>query len=336
MTILVAILGLGLLVFIHELGHFAVSLALGMRPRRFYVGFPPAVWKTTRKGIEYGIGAVPLGGFVKIPGMHRPAPVDVDAGTSRALREAPQLGGAVSRLRNALAAGDHDTARDALAVVRELAAERALSTQAGTALEKSLTDLEDALGPDAYWRAPTWKRVAAIVAGPAANILLALVLFTGLYMTSVGRATTTVDEVSPRSPAAAAGLQPGDVIVSIDGEHVEATDVSQKIAGSDGKPLTLMVARDGTLVQLPPTPARKTDGRYRLGFVLAGEGLPAHEAAGEVVQSPKRATPPRQRSEAPARSISSLRQGDCESGVRPSEARSWARKPPSSRTISIR
>ena len=71
MTIFVAILGLGLLVFIHELGHFSVSLALGMRPRRFYIGFPPAIWKTTRKGIEYGIGAVPLGGFVKIPGMHR-------------------------------------------------------------------------------------------------------------------------------------------------------------------------------------------------------------------------------------------------------------------------
>jgi regulator of sigma E protease len=252
-----------------------------MRPRRFYVGFPPAIWKTTRKGIEYGVGAIPLGGFVKIPGMHRPAPVDVDAGSARALHEAPSLGGAVSRLRNALAADDHAAARDALGVMRSLAAERQLSPQAASALEKSLDDLEDALGPDAYWRAPTWKRVAVIAAGPAANIVLALVLFTGLYMTSVGRATTEVDHVSSGSPAASAGLHPGDTIVSIDDTHVEADDLSSLISGSDGKPLTLVVARHGTLVVLPATSAKESDGRYRLGFVLAGVGLPFGQALGQ-------------------------------------------------------
>ena len=72
MTIFIAIVGLGFLIFVHELGHFTASLALGMRPRRFYIGFPPAILKTTRNGIEYGLGAIPLGGFVKIPGMHRP------------------------------------------------------------------------------------------------------------------------------------------------------------------------------------------------------------------------------------------------------------------------
>jgi regulator of sigma E protease len=290
MTILVAILGLGLLVFVHELGHFVVSLALKMRPRRFYVGFPPAVLKTTRNGIEYGIGAIPIGGFVKIPGMHRPAPVDVDAGTSRALHEAPSLGGAVSRLRNALAADDHPAARDSLAVLRGLAAERRLTPQAAGALEKTLADLEDALGPDAYWRAPTWKRVAAIAAGPVANILLALVLFTGLYMTSVGRATTSVDQVSEGSPAASAGLRHGDVIVSIDDKHVEPADISKLIAGSGGKPLTLVVARNGTLVVLPPTGAKESDGRYRLGFVLAGDGLPLYQALGESFRLTGRVT----------------------------------------------
>ena len=89
MSYLVAILGLLGLVFVHELGHFLAAKSVGARATKFYVGFPPAIWKTTRKGIEYGIGAVPLGGFVKIPGMHRPAPVDVDAGTARALQEAP-------------------------------------------------------------------------------------------------------------------------------------------------------------------------------------------------------------------------------------------------------
>ena len=42
-----------------------------MNPRKFYLGFPPALVKRTRNGIEYGIGSIPLGGYVKIPGMHR-------------------------------------------------------------------------------------------------------------------------------------------------------------------------------------------------------------------------------------------------------------------------
>ena len=283
MTIFVSILGLGLLILVHELGHFTASLALGMRPRRFYIGFPPAILKTTRNGIEYGLGAIPLGGFVKIPGMHRPAPVDVDAGLSRALEEAPSLGGAMGRLRNALATGDHDTARDSLRVLRENVESRELSPQASSSARKALDDLGDALGPDAYWRAPTWKRVVAIAAGPVANILLALVLFTGLYMTSVGKATTTVDEISQGSPAQSAGLKPGDRIVSIEGMPVQADDISAAISGSEGRSLTLVVLRNGEQVTLPATAPRMNDGAYRLGFILAGRGLPLPEAAGESV-----------------------------------------------------
>ena len=62
MTWLFVIAGLVLLVFLHELGHFTVARAVGMRPRSFYVGFPPALVKIQRNGIEYGIGMIPLGG----------------------------------------------------------------------------------------------------------------------------------------------------------------------------------------------------------------------------------------------------------------------------------
>jgi len=282
MTILLAIVGLGVLILVHELGHFVVSLVLGMRPRRFYIGFPPAIWKHTRNGIEYGVGAIPLGGFVKIPGMHRPSPADVDMGIGRALREAPALEGAAARLRGALAADDHAAARDSLRVLRELTAEQELSASTAAALEKGLDDLTDALGPTAYWRAPTWKRVAAIGAGPAANIVLALFLFTGLFMTSAGKATTTVQAVSNGTPAATAGLQAGDRIVSIDGAVVQAEDISHLISGSDGRMLTVVVVRDGRRVTLPPTAARRTDGTYRLGFMLSGEGLPPLEATWEA------------------------------------------------------
>ena len=279
MTIFISILGLGLLVFVHELGHFAASLALRMRPRKFYIGFPPAAVKRTRNGIEYGIGMIPLGGFVKIPGMHRPAPADVDPVFGRAVEEAPELAGAADRLRRSLGVGDHDSARQSLATFAELAAERSLSEQATHGVEKGVTDIGDALGPDAYWRARTWKRVLVIFAGPAANILFALVLFTGLYMTSGGTPTTTVESVRGSSAAAALGLQAGDRIISIGGTPMTAESISRTIAASGGKPLTVVVLRDGNRVVLGPERPRRDAGVYRLGFILRGEGLPPGAAA---------------------------------------------------------
>ena len=73
MGITAAIVGLAVLILVHEAGHFLVARAVGMRPRKFYLGFGPPLVKTTRGGVEYGIAAFPLGGYVKIPGMYRPA-----------------------------------------------------------------------------------------------------------------------------------------------------------------------------------------------------------------------------------------------------------------------
>ncbi len=110
MNVTVAIVGLALLILVHEAGHFFVARAVGMRPRRFYLGFPPALVRVRRAGIEYGIGAIPLGGYVKIPGMHRPAAGDVDVHFARALGDAPGLTGPVERLKRALAGGDFTAA----------------------------------------------------------------------------------------------------------------------------------------------------------------------------------------------------------------------------------
>src|SRR3954454_21246491 len=114
MTWLVVVVGLLGLVFLHELGHFTMALAVGMRPRSFYVGFPPAVLKFKRNGIEYGLGAIPLGGMVRIPGMNRPAGRDIEAFMSSALREDPGLSSPVKRIRRALDDEDFAGARAAL------------------------------------------------------------------------------------------------------------------------------------------------------------------------------------------------------------------------------
>ena len=106
MSFFVAIVGLGLLVLVHEAGHFFTARAVGMSPRKFYIGFPPPIFRVRRNDIEYGIGAIPLGGYVKIPGMHRPAPSDLDAHFGPALSEAPQLLAPVERVKRHLADGE--------------------------------------------------------------------------------------------------------------------------------------------------------------------------------------------------------------------------------------
>ncbi|HZO49466.1 MAG TPA: site-2 protease family protein [Gaiellaceae bacterium] len=286
MSVLVAVLGLGALVFVHELGHFLASLALRMRPRRFYVGFPPALVRVQRGGIEYGIGAIPLGGFVKIPGMHRPAASDVDAQLGRLVGEAPDLAGAVDRVRRLLAASDDAGALEAVRLLREGVARRELSELTRRSTEKGLGDLEDALGPDAYWRAATWRRVLVIAAGPLANVALAVVLLVVFFASAGGKATTRVDQVTPDSPAASAGLQAGDRILAVGGTPVtDATRIPRLIGASRGRPLTLVVQRDGRRVVLGPVAPRLLDGAYRLGFVLRGTGMPVGEATGSAFRA---------------------------------------------------
>jgi regulator of sigma E protease len=279
-NIFIAIVGLAFLVFVHELGHFAVALAVGMRPRRFYIGFPPAVAKVNRNGIEYGIGAIPLGGFVKIPGMHRPATSDLDLHFGRAIAEDPRLLGPLEHAKRRLGEDDPSVLEPL-----EEASERAnLSPQARKSAEKGLTEVADALSPDAYWRAPTWKRIAAILAGPAANVVLAVVLFAVLYMVGSFQVSQTVGTVLSGHPAARAGLHAGDRIVAIDGKPVKATQISSTIRGSKGRPLVLRVERDGNLITVGPVAPRKTQGTYLLGFQLTGTGLSPPAAAWQSVK----------------------------------------------------
>jgi regulator of sigma E protease len=273
-NVFVSILGLGLLILVHEAGHFFVARAVGMNPRKFYLGFPPALAKTTRNGIEYGIGSIPLGGYVKIPGMHRPAAGDHDFHLGRAVAEAPELTASVEELRRRLDAEDHEGARAAAGDVRRQVEATRLSPAAEKAADRGLTDVEDGLAPDAYWRAAPWKRIAVIFAGPGANLVLAVALFAGLFLATSsafrlgfvlsasdeGTATSVVQEVAEDSPAEAAGLRAGDTIVAIDGRRVGANDIRNTIASSEGRPLALVVERGGEQVGLRSVRPEETGG----------------------------------------------------------------------------
>jgi len=268
MTVIVAIAGLAFLILIHEAGHFFVALAVGMRPRRFYVGFPPALAKTTRGGVEYGLGAIPLGGYVKIPGMHRPAPSDLDVHFGAALHEEPRLLGVIDRMKRPLGESDFEGARGLLPELERSVAEAPLSPGAARAAHRGLNELADALGLDSYWRQRTWKKVAVIAAGPATNLVFAVVLLAIVYMFGIpSAASRRVEAVEPKTPAAQAGLRPGDVIIGINRIPTNTfTQVRSAIQESKGRPLVLSVIRNGMYGELEPVKPVKRSGGYLLGF----------------------------------------------------------------------
>jgi regulator of sigma E protease len=263
-----AILGLAVLILVHEAGHFYVARAVGMSPRRFYLGFPPAIVRVRRKGIEYGIGAIPLGGYVKIPGMHRPAASDLDVQLAPVLREQPRLVGPVARVKRPLDSFDLDGARAALPELEQAVEEARLSASARRLATRALTELRDALAPDAYWRQRTWKRISVIFAGPGANLLVALLLPMIAFMIGApGKTIRVVKRVDSGHPAARIGLRPGDEIVAVNGVQTpNYASLSRQIKGSGGRPITVTVVRKGMPRVLGPARAVKENGRYILGF----------------------------------------------------------------------
>jgi regulator of sigma E protease len=288
MSFAIAILGLAALILLHEAGHFFTARGLGMRPRKFYLGFPPALVKTTRNGIEYGIGAIPLGGYVKIPGMHRPAPSDVDLYFGSALREEPSLAHTMGPVKRHLEAGDLVAASAAVGPLAAAIEEADLTPGAVRAAKRGFTELGDGFGGDAYWRAKTWKRVLVIFAGPGANFLIALVLFAGLYMAGAGPGasdvTRSVGSLLPNHPAQRAGLHTGDTIVAVAG-HPTATpeQVSKRIRGSKGKPITLTIERNDRLQTIGPLRAHKENGTYLVGFSFRGKSYGVAESSWKSV-----------------------------------------------------
>ena len=106
---------------------------------------------------------------------------------------------------------------------------------------------------------PVAKRAAIVVAGPMANFLLAIVIFAGIFMLYGKQSMTArVDTVQADSAAAAAGFQPGDLVVAINGGAIgDFADMQRVVSESAGEPLTITVDRKGTQVVLKATPALK-------------------------------------------------------------------------------
>jgi len=178
-TILATVFVLGVLVFIHELGHFLVAKWAGIRVDKFSLGFPPKIISKKWGETEYAIGAIPLGGYVKMAG------------------ENP---------------GEESTGE-----------------------------------PYEFMSKPVWKRFLVIFAGPFMNFVLAALVLTGLYFFR-GKEVQAVfiGEVSQDSPAAAAGIEPGDRILTVDGVEINNfQDMAGIIYKKVNEPVMISWERNG-------------------------------------------------------------------------------------------
>jgi regulator of sigma E protease len=135
-------------------------------------------------------------------------------------------------------------------------------------------DLSHARDPDSFPSKSVWQRMAIVVAGPLANFVFAIVALAILFVV-VGRPFTPpeVGAVQPDSPAAAAGLLPGDKVTAVDGAPVKSFEELQiLVRGSAGRELQLTIDRDGESLDLPLTPASseiedRFGNRHQVGLI---------------------------------------------------------------------
>ena len=223
--------GVAISIGLHEVGHMYPAKKFGVKVTQYFVGFGRTVWSTRRGETEYGLKAIPLGGYVKLVGMLPPAP-----------------GEDPTRVRKSNTGMFTQLISDARAAEYEL-------VQPGD---------EERL----FYRLPWWKKVIVMAGGPTVNLVIAFVLFAGVFgIHGVYEPTTTIATVSqcvvpaaeegractaadPPTPAAEAGLLPGDQIVSFNGIDVESWEddlVPLIRANADGEAV-IGYLRDGELL----------------------------------------------------------------------------------------
>jgi regulator of sigma E protease len=140
---------------------------------------------------------------------------------------------------------------------------------ASTPDQASLATMNEDERRHSFFHQNVWRRAAIVVAGPIANFILAVVIFSAIAM-FYGKPTLSarVDTIIPGSAAADAGIQPGDLITAIDGKPIAAfADMQRIVSGSAGRSLALSIDRGGVPIQLKATP-REGKGGFCNGGVL--------------------------------------------------------------------
>jgi len=263
LMVLVVFAALGMVIFVHELGHFLVAKLCGVRVDKFYLGFDIFGWRLGRFRFgetEYGIGVLPLGGYVKMLGQEdNPA----------RLREE------VERAR------------------RELDARSADASEL-----EGLKEAEAALyDPRSYLAQSVPRRMAIISAGVIMNLLFAVFCATLAYRIGVKEIPAAVGHVEPGLGAWQIGLRPDDQIVEVAGQPMETfTDMRAEVTLGDEmeQGLPIVIRRPGLpkLLRLYIRPDRSQD----IPMIGVGNSLTTVLTRRDVAVRPgsaaSRATPP--------------------------------------------
>lgn len=218
------ILLLGVIVFIHEFGHFAAARMLGVRVDVFSIGMGKVLARwTDRQGTEWRISLLPIGGYVKFFG---------DAGPASDPSEE--------------VVADHDG--PATTQFPKPGSEKEIARRL-TPEEKKVC----------FHFKPIWARALIVAAGPIANFVLAIAIFWSLIMT-FGEVVVEprIGAVSPDSAAEDAGFLPGDVIVAADGRRISSFDDLMVVTRlGSGEEIAFTIERDGQTMVILATPRRQ-------------------------------------------------------------------------------
>lgn len=232
-------LGISISIALHEVGHLLPAKLFGVKVTQYMVGFGPTVWSRQRGETEYGLKAIPLGGFIRMIGMFPPKP----GADPSVLRESST--GRFSQLMD----------------------------QARTESNEQVKPGDE---ERVFYKLSTPKKLAVMLGGPTMNLLIAFVLLGGIFtMYGIGQLTGRVSSVSqcvqtapvngaapekclpsdPPAPASVAGIQAGDRIVSLAGQPVRSwDDVRTLVRPNGGKQIPVVVEREGKQLNLQATP----------------------------------------------------------------------------------
>lgn len=210
MGIILAVIILGVLVFVHELGHFLVAKFFGVGVLEFALGFGPVLTKIQRGETTYTLRTIPLGGFVRMAGDD-PMMIENGGLSDSEIGGASPIEGTQEELTPAQQAMVKDTSRW-------------------------------------FLKKPYLPRCAIVVAGPMFNFIFAWLLAAGTYfvvgLPVVGDGPVTIGSVEPGLPAQIAGIQEGDRIVTIEGRQIKSFgELVEMVRGSGGKELEFVIER---------------------------------------------------------------------------------------------
>ena len=217
-TILAALLVFSAVIAIHEFGHFTVAKLCGIQVNEFSIGMGPVLWKKNRKGTQYSLRALPVGGFVALEGEESP-----ESQQAEAVRDARE---------DNFSSSKHDL--------------NILSTESDGEVQKKPAGIP-------LNEAPVWQRVLVMVAGAVMNFVLGFVVLVVLIAAQNEPITSkTIYAIQDGALCGQTGLQAGDKVLAVNGRRCfVANDILYELVRTQSYSADFTVLRDGHKVQLP-------------------------------------------------------------------------------------